>query len=91
MIVFYRTEGATISGLEPATAYLVRARTITAQFASPHTRALLALTLHEPPSRAPLSLRASAPRPSTIELAWQVRCLSKYSVYLFGRGWIVLI
>ncbi|KOB67736.1 Uncharacterized protein OBRU01_16914, partial [Operophtera brumata] len=51
---YTRMEGATISGLEPATAYLVRARTVTAQFASSHTRALLALTLHEPPSRAPL-------------------------------------
>lgn len=70
--LFCRTEGATISGLEPATAYLVRARTVTAQFASAHTRALLALTLHEPPARSPISLRASAPRASTIELAWQV-------------------
>lgn len=67
-----RMEGATITGLEPATAYLVRARTVTAQFASAHTRALLALTLHEPPARAPLNLRAAAPRPSTIELVWQV-------------------
>lgn len=65
-------DGATISGLEPATAYLVRARTVTAQFASSHTRALLALTLHEPPARAPLSVRASAPRPTTVELSWQV-------------------
>lgn len=67
-----RNEDATITGLEPATAYLVRARTVTAQFASAHTRALLALTLHEPPARAPISLQASAPRPSTIELMWQV-------------------
>ncbi|XP_026314956.1 Down syndrome cell adhesion molecule-like protein Dscam2 [Hyposmocoma kahamanoa] len=80
----YETEGATISGLEPATAYLVRARTITAQFASPHTRALLALTLHEPPSRAPLSLRASAPRPSTIELAWQPPPASTWNGELLG-------
>lgn len=78
-----RTEGATISGLEPATAYLVRARTVTAQFASAHTRALLALTLHEPPSRAPISLRASAPRPTTIELAWQVKIASNTSSIFF--------
>lgn len=71
-LLLHRTEGATITGLEPATAYLVRARTVTAQFASAHTRALLALTSHEPPARAPLSLRASAPRPTTIELTWQV-------------------
>ncbi|CAG9133999.1 unnamed protein product [Plutella xylostella] len=71
IFIFVRMEGATISGLEPATAYLVRARTVTAQFASAHTRALLALTLHEPPSRAPLGLRAAAPKASTIELLWQ--------------------
>ncbi|KAI5643094.1 fibronectin type III domain-containing protein [Phthorimaea operculella] len=80
----HETEGATISGLEPATAYLVRARTVTAQFASSHTRALLALTLHEPPARAPLSLRASATRPSTIELAWQAPPASSWNGELLG-------
>ncbi|XP_053613669.1 cell adhesion molecule Dscam2-like isoform X2 [Plodia interpunctella] len=78
------TEEATISSLEPATAYLVRARTVTAQFASVHTRALLALTLHEPPARAPISLRASAPRPSTIELAWQAPPSSSWNGELLG-------
>ncbi|XP_045537855.1 Down syndrome cell adhesion molecule-like protein Dscam2 [Papilio machaon] len=77
-------EGATISGLEPATAYLVRARTVTAQFASSHTRALLALTLHEPPARAPISLRASAPRPATVELAWQAPPTSAWNGELLG-------
>ncbi|XP_028165502.1 Down syndrome cell adhesion molecule-like protein 1 [Ostrinia furnacalis] len=81
---YAETEGATITGLEPATAYLVRARTVTAQFASAHTRALLALTLHEPPARAPLSLRASAPRPSTIELAWQAPPSSSWNGELLG-------
>ncbi|KAJ0173638.1 hypothetical protein K1T71_010787 [Dendrolimus kikuchii] len=81
---YTETEGATISGLEPATAYLVRARTVTAQFASTHTRALLALTLHEPPSRAPLSLRASAPRSSTIELAWQAPPSTSWNGELLG-------
>ncbi|XP_063627962.1 cell adhesion molecule Dscam2-like [Cydia splendana] len=81
---YSETEGATISGLEPATAYLVRARTVTAQFASTHTRALLALTSHEPPARAPLSLRASAPRASTIELAWQPPPSSSWNGELLG-------
>ncbi|XP_052744070.1 cell adhesion molecule Dscam2-like isoform X2 [Bicyclus anynana] len=77
-------EDATITGLEPATAYLVRARTVTAQFASAHTRALLALTLHEPPARAPISLQASAPRPSTIELIWQAPPTSAWNGELLG-------
>nr|XP_049704613.1 Down syndrome cell adhesion molecule-like protein Dscam2 [Helicoverpa armigera] len=81
---YSETESATITGLEPATAYLVRARTVTAQFASAHTRALLALTLHEPPSRAPISLRASAPRSSTIELAWQAPPSSSWNGELLG-------
>ncbi|CAH0678847.1 unnamed protein product [Chilo suppressalis] len=81
---YTETEGAIISGLEPATAYLVRARTVTAQFASAHTRALLAVTLHEPPARAPLSLRASAPRPSTIELVWQAPPSSTWNGELLG-------
>ncbi|CAG9789295.1 unnamed protein product [Diatraea saccharalis] len=81
---YAETEGATISGLEPATAYLVRARTLTAQFASAHTRALLAVTLHEPPARSPLSLRASAPRPSTIELVWQAPPPSSWNGELLG-------
>ncbi|XP_073950442.1 cell adhesion molecule Dscam2-like isoform X2 [Choristoneura fumiferana] len=81
---YSETEGATISGLEPATAYLVRARTVTAQFASAHTRALLALTSHEPPARAPLSLRASAPRTSTIELTWQPPPSSTWNGELLG-------
>ncbi|KAF9410167.1 hypothetical protein HW555_010690, partial [Spodoptera exigua] len=81
---YAETESATITGLEPATAYLVRARTVTAQFASAHTRALLALTLHEPPSRAPISLRASAPRSSTIELAWQAPPSSSWNGELLG-------
>lgn len=64
----------------------MRARTVTAQFASSHTRALLALTLHEPPARAPISLRASAPRPATVELAWQVLVVVYYkaSVHLIS-------
>ncbi|CAK1550562.1 unnamed protein product [Leptosia nina] len=78
------SESATISGLEPATPYLVRARTVTAQFASAHTRAILALTLHEPPSRPPISLRASAPKPSTIELAWQAPPQSSWNGELLG-------
>ncbi|XP_072929902.1 cell adhesion molecule Dscam2-like [Epargyreus clarus] len=82
--LYSETEGTTITGLEPATAYLVRARTVTAQFASTHTRALLALTLHEPPARAPISLRASAPRPSTIELAWQSPPTSAWNGELLG-------
>ncbi|XP_046971560.1 Down syndrome cell adhesion molecule-like protein Dscam2 [Vanessa cardui] len=81
---YTETEDATITGLEPATAYLVRARTVTAQFASAHTRALLALTSHEPPARAPVSLRASAPRPSTIELAWQAPPTSAWNGELLG-------
>ncbi|CAB3249112.1 unnamed protein product [Arctia plantaginis] len=81
---YSETESATITGLEPATAYLVRARTVTAQFASAHTRALLALTLHEPPSRAPISLRASAPRSSTIELSWQAPPSSSWNGELLG-------
>ncbi|XP_068619323.1 cell adhesion molecule Dscam2-like [Battus philenor] len=81
---YTEVEGATISGLEPATAYLVRARTVTAQFASTHTRALLALTLHEPPSRAPMSLRASAPRSATVELAWQPPPTSTWNGELLG-------
>ncbi|KAG6449961.1 hypothetical protein O3G_MSEX006309 [Manduca sexta] len=81
---FTETEGAIITGLEPATAYLVRARTVTAQFASAHTRALLALTLHEPPSRSPVSLRASAPRTSTIVLAWQAPPASSWNGELLG-------
>ncbi|CAH0728325.1 unnamed protein product, partial [Brenthis ino] len=84
MDTYTETEDATISGLEPATAYLVRARTVTAQFASAHTRALLALTLHEPPARAPVSLRASAPRASTIELAWQAPPTSAWNGELLG-------
>ncbi|XP_069360825.1 cell adhesion molecule Dscam2-like isoform X2 [Maniola hyperantus] len=81
---YSETEDATITGLEPATAYLVRARTVTAQFASPHTRALLALTLHEPPARPPISLQASAPRPSTIELLWQAPPTSAWNGELLG-------
>ncbi|XP_059053178.1 cell adhesion molecule Dscam2-like [Achroia grisella] len=81
---YSEAEEATITGLEPATAYLVRARTVTAQFASTHTRAVLALTLHEPPARAPISLRASAPRPTTIELAWQAPPSSSWNGELLG-------
>ncbi|CAK1583638.1 unnamed protein product [Parnassius mnemosyne] len=81
---YTEVEGATISGLEPATAYLVRARTVTAQFASSHTRALLALTLHEPPARAPISLRASAQRPATVELTWQAPPTSSWNGELLG-------
>ncbi|CAG9565456.1 unnamed protein product [Danaus chrysippus] len=81
---YSENEEATITGLEPATAYLVRARTVTAQFSSAQTRALLALTLHEPPARPPLALRASAPRPSTIELAWQAPPASSWNGELLG-------
>ncbi|KAL4706341.1 hypothetical protein ACJJTC_016635 [Scirpophaga incertulas] len=81
---YTENEETTLSGLEPATAYLVRARTVTAQFASSHTRALLALTLHEPPARAPLGLRASAPRPATIEIAWQAPPSSSWNGELLG-------
>ncbi|CAF4911786.1 unnamed protein product [Pieris macdunnoughi] len=77
-------ESATIDSLEPATAYLVRARTLTAQFASTHTRAVLALTQHEPPSRPPLGLRASAPRLATVELAWQAPSQSSWNGELLG-------
>ncbi|VVD01559.1 unnamed protein product [Leptidea sinapis] len=81
---FSDSESATITGLEPATPYLVRARTVTSQFTSAHTRAILALTLHEPPSRPPISLRASAPRASTIELAWQAPSQSSWNGELLG-------
>ncbi|XP_041969798.1 Down syndrome cell adhesion molecule-like protein Dscam2 [Aricia agestis] len=81
---YTESEGTTISGLEPATAYLVRARTVSAQFSSAHTRALLALTRHEPPARAPLALRVSAPSPAVLQLAWQAPPTSSWNGELLG-------